>query len=352
MAMAIAQVLEYDILAIQESWRNPFIETSYHPLKAHFQLTYRANPATRVCLYISKRIDPSTWSVSFISKDIISLRILNPRSGRKISIFNVYNEVGTDTLLMLAEAIRELDSPEEVIVLGDFNLHHHLWSAAHRDESRGANIQALLTTIEEFQLQLLTEHGTPTYRWKGGETMIDLTFASEDIANHVVQCKIDREMDCDSDHLPIALVVNWSWQRTKPTRKRLWSKTNMEILRRTVEAHLPRLDSILELKENMDIDKLVDSIINALDAGITASTPWSNPSPRSIAGFDQKCKDMCTELRRKTGKTLRELVIHIWQDLTVNILQEATSSKLNLYSLSLLLTPTFPLSSFVFAQFT
>lgn len=27
-------------LAIQEPWRNPFIETSYHTLKAHFQLTY------------------------------------------------------------------------------------------------------------------------------------------------------------------------------------------------------------------------------------------------------------------------------------------------------------------------
>lgn len=79
-------VLKYDILAIQEPWRNPFIDTSYHPLKEHFQLTYLADAGTRVCFYINKRIDPSTWNVSYVSKDIISLKILNPCSGRKMHI--------------------------------------------------------------------------------------------------------------------------------------------------------------------------------------------------------------------------------------------------------------------------
>lgn len=114
----------------------------------------------------------------------------------------------------------------------------------------------------------------------------------------MVQCKINREMDCDSDHLPIVLVIDWSWQHAKPTRKCLWSRTNVEILWRTVVAHLPHLNSILELKENMDINKLVDSIINALDAGIAASTSWSNPSPHSVIRFDQKCKNICTEVQQ------------------------------------------------------
>jgi hypothetical protein len=54
------RTLEYDVLAIQEPWRNPFIATSYNPLKAHFQLTYLDDAATRVCFYINKRINPST----------------------------------------------------------------------------------------------------------------------------------------------------------------------------------------------------------------------------------------------------------------------------------------------------
>ena len=52
------KVLEYDVLAIQEPWRNPFIATSYHPLKAHFQLTYSPDAVTRVCFYVNKRVEP------------------------------------------------------------------------------------------------------------------------------------------------------------------------------------------------------------------------------------------------------------------------------------------------------
>ena len=46
-----------------------------------------------------------------------------------------------------------------------------------------AAAQPLLTIIEDFHLQLLTVPGTPTHRWSGGESTIDLTFASEDVAS-------------------------------------------------------------------------------------------------------------------------------------------------------------------------
>jgi len=34
-----------------------------------------------------------TWSVSYISKDIISMKLSNHHSSKNIHIFNVYNEV-------------------------------------------------------------------------------------------------------------------------------------------------------------------------------------------------------------------------------------------------------------------
>jgi hypothetical protein len=85
------RVLKYDVLAIQEPWRNLFLATTYHPLKEHFPLTYLDDAATRVCFYINTRIDPSTWSVQHITRDITSLEITNPSSHNKIRIFNVYN---------------------------------------------------------------------------------------------------------------------------------------------------------------------------------------------------------------------------------------------------------------------
>ncbi|CAG9950816.1 unnamed protein product [Clonostachys rosea f. rosea IK726] len=293
-----SRVREYDILAIQEPWRNPFITTTYHPLKTDFQLSYFNDAATRVCLYINKRIDPSTWSVSHISKDITHLNLRNPTSNETIHILNVYNEQGSHTLSILAETLSELDPSNEIIVLGDFNLHHPFWSAPHRRTGVGSRAQPLLTIIEDFQLQLLTMPGTPTRRWKDGDSTIDLTFASEGLASRVAHCKVDKRLDCDSDHLPVALVVDWEWNPTSPIRKRQWAKTNILILRQTVQDRLPHNLDAIQLIDEGSIDGFVSVIIKALDAGIEASTPWSNPSPRSITGFDQECKDICSELQQ------------------------------------------------------
>ena len=304
-----SRVLEYDILAIQEPWRNPFLATTYHPLKTHFQLTYLDDTATRVCLYINKRIDPGAWSVSYVSKDIISLTLRNPSSGRYLNIFNVYNEVGTDTLPTLADAVAALDPNSETIVLGDFNLHHPLWSTTHRRASDGPSAQPLLTILENAQLELLTAPGTPTHRWKDGETTIDLAFATEETASRMIRCQIDKRLDCDSDHLPIALAIDWCWQQATPTRKRLWSKTNGAVLRQTVADRLSAADDPAQLTDSNTIDKFVSSIVEALQAGIDAATPWSNPSPHSIAGFDQECKDLCAEvqqLRRRWQRTRQD----------------------------------------------
>jgi hypothetical protein len=154
----------YDILAIQEPWRNPFIATSYHPFRQHFQIIYLDHPKTRACLYVNRRIDPSTWSTSCISPDLVSIKLSHHHSDKTIHIFNVYFELGTDTLSVLSSALRDLGPQDEAIVVGDFNLHHPLWSAIHQRASPGSDITQFLTIIEDFQLHLLTVPGTPTHR--------------------------------------------------------------------------------------------------------------------------------------------------------------------------------------------
>jgi hypothetical protein len=186
------RVLEYDILAIQEPWRNPFINTTYYPLKTHFHLSYLDDIATRVCLYINKRIDPGGWNVSHVSRDIISLTIRNPNSGRLLHIFNVYNEVGIDIVTTLGDTLAVLEPDSEVVVFGDFNLYYLLWSTAYRRANEGLSAWALLAVVEDAQFELLIVPGTPIYRWKDGETTIDLTFATVEIASNVTHCKIDR----------------------------------------------------------------------------------------------------------------------------------------------------------------
>ena len=126
------------------------------------------------------------------------------------------------------------------------------------------------------------------------------------MASRTIHCKVDASLDCDSDHLPIATAIDWRWQRATPPRKRLWTKTSTPVLRQVVEDQLPGVPNALELRNKESIDECVSSIINALKAGIEASTPWSNPSLRSIPGFNQECKDICREvqqLRRRWQRT-------------------------------------------------
>jgi hypothetical protein len=46
-------------------------------------------------------------------------------------------EAGTSDISDLGEAIAKVNSYEELLLLGDFNLHHPLWSTTHRHASRG-----------------------------------------------------------------------------------------------------------------------------------------------------------------------------------------------------------------------
>ncbi|OIW22643.1 hypothetical protein CONLIGDRAFT_687296 [Coniochaeta ligniaria NRRL 30616] len=121
--LASAALPQHPRLSI-ETWRNPFLATSYRPLKQHFQLTYLNDAETRVCFHVHKRIDSSTWSVSHISKDLSCLTISRPHHTNHIRIFNVYNEVATDMLSVLANALGSMDVHDKLLVLGDFNLHH------------------------------------------------------------------------------------------------------------------------------------------------------------------------------------------------------------------------------------
>jgi exonuclease III len=302
-------ITEYDILAIQEPWRNTFIATSYHPLKAHFQLIYPQEDDTRVCFYINKRIDASTWNISAITKDLIALEITHPVRYHKLSIINVYNEVGTSTLQDLREFVTSLGSDHEIILLGDFNLHHPLWSLRQDQVNRRTRaVQPLLAIVEDFQLHLLTVPGTTTHRWSDGESTIDLTFATKETASRTIYCQVDSSRDCDSDHLPIATTIAWEWQLATPPKKRMWAKTNQAVLRETVNRRL-NVSEWVEAEDRQGIDEQVREIVAALQSGIDASTPCSNPCPRSVSGFGEECKDICRnvqQLRRQWQQTRLE----------------------------------------------
>ena len=79
------RIIKYDILAIQEPWRNPFMNTTHNPIPQHFELAYHNHRKTRVCFFINKRIGSSQWSVTHHTPDLSTLELRWGRRTRQSS---------------------------------------------------------------------------------------------------------------------------------------------------------------------------------------------------------------------------------------------------------------------------
>jgi hypothetical protein len=71
------EVLEADIIALQEPWRNPFKDDTHHPAKMTHYMLYpppegnatRDEGRARVCLFVKKALNPGAWSHTAHSRD-------------------------------------------------------------------------------------------------------------------------------------------------------------------------------------------------------------------------------------------------------------------------------------------
>ncbi|KAM3496028.1 hypothetical protein MY3957_000729 [Beauveria namnaoensis] len=203
-------------IGLNNNWLDEAQEDDSSPLTsavttlARPKLMYLDNPATQACFYINKRIDPSTWQVSYISADIISLTIRSPNNDKHMHIWNVYNE-----------------------------------------------------------LQLLTVPGTITHRWKNGDSTIDLT--SRRRIWHRAQSIARLPSNwTDSDHLPVDVAIDWDFQPATSIKKRLWAMMNVRLLQEKVKERLPDERKVGQLNNHAEIDAYVGTIVKALGDGINA----------------------------------------------------------------------------------
>lgn len=135
-------VLAADIIAIQEPWRNEQQHTTHQPATTAFQLVYPAKQISQnqnqpqdpesdpsppgICFFVSRKIDPSTWSCQLITQDYQLLKLRRAHIGKDwtdLFIHNVYNRPGSDTLVRLRNELARRPLAEHIVV-GDMNAHH------------------------------------------------------------------------------------------------------------------------------------------------------------------------------------------------------------------------------------
>jgi hypothetical protein len=308
------KTINYDVLAIQEPWRNPFMNTTHHPIPQHFELAYYDHKETRVCFFINKRIEARRWSVTHHTPDLSTLQLRwGEEENEEIVIHNVYNPVpslepANSTLPVLRTAMERWRHADQIVV-GDFNLHHPYWGGVMAQRA-DPEAEETLRLIEDYDLGLLYETGTVTFRARDSESTIDLSLATPRLQDSLIRCLPQHDLDHDSDHIPLETVL------AKPTRGRTfpekwnWELTDQERLHRVLIQNLPELTTLIT---EHDIDNATQAIVSAILIAVNESTPKTRASPRSIPGWTKECKEAQQLARRLRRRYQRERTPEAWE---------------------------------------
>lgn len=303
----------FDIVAIQEPWRNPFSNTSYNPRAAGFSLAYNSHPHTRACTYVNNSIDPSSWTIPTLTPDFVTialtLRAEENRPARRVLMHNLYHPrppsthppEAVPTFQQIRQAIQN-EPQADHIVLGDFNLHHPRWGGS-TCVSIDQEAETLIDVMNELQLTCILPPGTITRRRGRQETTIDLAWVSAGLRDTVVLCAVDPAFDQDSDHLPIVIELMLRTESTPPKKGRNWNKANYNALHQYLVNHQPLTRALVNPQ---DIDTYADELTIVIQEAISHAVPWAKPSQYARTGWTEECTravKSAKRLRRRAQRT-------------------------------------------------
>ena len=217
-----------------------------------------SNENIGACFYNNKRLDVNSWAVDILTPDVctIRLRIYASNEPRYINIHNVYCQLpvvhSSRQLLESVKAVRrkihERDK-EEYVLLGDFNLHHPLWSGPSRPTQHQAADQ-LLDVVRAASMQLTLPSGSITWEARRSTSMIDLVFMTDSLRHSLLHCYTRQEMNQSSNHIPVSTKLTLEVELSVKRRKRAWKRADEEnlakSLRLPVVTEWPRTPQAIE----------------------------------------------------------------------------------------------------------
>lgn len=269
--VAEATRLGHEIIAIQEPWQNPYMNATYCPGNSGFWPAYPKQFKSRACFLVSKQIQLSAWTIKYPRPDIASLTLRT--ENRTIHIHNIYSAPPGSLRTIDQESpiyhIPQLLNAEgEHIVVGDFNLHHPIWGGTQCLE-RHKMADDLLQIINEAGLQLLTPPGEVTWEARGATSTIDLAFSTENIAQLLVRCKRDDQLESGSDHHPITTQLCLNFCQQGPRTRRNWKMMDKGGIAAGA-AHLPQPGTLTTGEE---IENYTGSLLDFLESLIEKTVP-------------------------------------------------------------------------------
>ncbi|PPQ73559.1 hypothetical protein CVT24_007444 [Panaeolus cyanescens] len=243
--------------------------------------------------------------------DIQILDITQEGQGRQrtTTIINVYNDPSLKGACILKRLLDlELPNDHPLIITGDFNLHHILWSASPVGHDK--TTEEIVDKLYERGFSLLNNKGEITHPARhAGErdSVIDLSFVNQTalMEDTFKDWSIDPELSLDSDHYAIRFVIDpdrpviqnptgikFSLKETKPEDWITAFETELKRHSRTLTP-LTRHD-LLTNPEQLDI--VVKTLTQAIQNATSKTGKRYRPSTHSKPWWDEELSSIAKEI--------------------------------------------------------
>ena len=177
--------------------------TTYCP--RNYRLSRAVWPGVRVVFMVHKAVKLTAWRGVEATDHVEWIQV--DTGGGTLNLVNVY----TPPAAAQQPRITKWDELEHVLerveghllLLGDFNAHHPEWAGQSR--GREPRAEHLLAQTQGYGLSLLNEPGEVTWRRGRSEEVIDLAFATQELAGRVMTYRPRDEWALTKDHIPIEI---------------------------------------------------------------------------------------------------------------------------------------------------
>ena len=233
-------------------------------------------------------------------RDVTAIE-LTTADPRPMLIINVYKPCDRNIIPELHEHLRKLLAKQNysnIIIAGDFNLHHPMWNPAaytrHDEEA-----DTLVEMMADLELNLLIPAGTATYPNPDAKTAIDLVWGNTEVTNRIIKCRIAALNDHCSDHFPIETIISVQTDAPQTLPAYNYAKTNWKELNAKLESYLPEVQSASDkITTKIQIDTYAIQLVEAITKAVQETTPRKRPSPHSKRWWTEHL----TNWRKKANK--------------------------------------------------
>ena len=193
------------------------------------------------------------------------------------------------------------------IFLGDFNLHHPIWSRDKNLDKHGDATDELVQLFSENGYSILNTRGVETYhvyRTQNGQpelytSTLDLGWASPHLLPFILEFQVAPHLSNESNHYPLVTHITYAANRTSEHTHFLFSDENFEPWSASFKFQMDKLPPLTEPIENEDtFNTAVNNLQRAtLTASHSACLQRINPLKRA-KWFDSKVHEALEHMRK------------------------------------------------------